>query len=271
MAADAATWLTAAWCGNGDAGTRSAFYANRFNEIMAWRLQAPYWRALDLESDKTGVSYPELLPFEGAINPAYSDPLRQPTDCRYSKYDRAYPTPTYPSFGTDKSPGWQGEIQNGEFVDLWHATRILTCTIPTAQQTTTRRPIGIGMEITIEATATIRGNTTWFVPITVARVQNQGWNPVSEGKTPTHYRPAWSGPSRLPGDSPGGWGHETTITAHRYGSWRWLESQQTSGSIVVIEIATTPSLGRYYSRNDYVTVTHDELVTAWWPQGPGEM
>lgn len=267
---DAATWLTAAWHGGGDPATQSAFYAARFNEVVARQFASPYWAMLELESDKTGVSYPEVLPFSGTVNPAYQDPLRQPTDCQYHGYSRVYTTPVYPSFGEDKSPGWQGEVQSSKFRDLWHTTRILTFTIPLNQQNATNRPIILAMNITIEATATIRGNKVWFAPITIARVRNSGWNPELETNTPTNFRPEWAFSGMLPGDSVGGWSHDEAVALWRYGSWKWLEKQKNTGQIVTVEIGTTPSLGRYYSRNDLVTVTHDETVAVYWPLGPGE-
>lgn len=270
-AADAATWLADTWIGQKGAPGWSAFYAARFNEIITKSLAAPYWRTLNIEWDKTGIAYPEVLPFSGTVSPAYDDPLRQPTDCRFNAYSRTYATPDYPSFGTDKSPGWAGTVDAGHFKDTWHATRILAFTIPTGQQSTTRRPIILHISTAIRCTATLRGNMTWFAIGTRTSIESSSWSPGEYDKPQTHYRPAWRFHGTLPGTSPGGWLHDEVVEAWRYGSWGKLENQQNSGEIVLAEIGTPPSLGRYYAGNDSVVVLHDDTAAVWWPQQPGEM
>lgn len=270
-AADAATWLANAWIGPKGAEGWSAFYADRFNEAITRDLVAPYWRSLATAWDKTAIAYPEVLEFHGTINPAYDDPLRQPTDCRYHAYDRIYTTPTYPSIGADKSPGWAGAIDNGYFVDEWHATRIVAFSIPTAQRSTTRRPILLHITAAIRATATLRGNTIWFAVATKARIANSSWTPYTEDKPQTHYKPSWSFTGTLPGATPGGWVHDENVDIWRYGSWNAIDEQSDLGQVVLVEIGTPPSLGRYYALNDSVVVLHDETAAVWWPQKPGEM
>lgn len=271
LAEAAANWLVDAWFGAADKATRSHFYAERFSDCMEKRFAPPYWRELELQTDRTAIAYPEVRPFQGQVNPAYADPLRQPTDCRYTSYSRLYNTPVYPSFGNDKSPGWQGEVQAGKFRDLWHAVRIQEFAIPAGQRQDTSRPISLHLDITIEASATIRGNKIWFVPLTRARVRNSPWTPGVSDKVLTHFYPTWQTSSAIPGDSPGGWSHDAIMSLWRYGSWQSIEFQWKQGSVLLIEVATIPSLGRYYSRNDQITVTNDETVRVWWPQRPGEL
>lgn len=270
-AAEAATWLADAWIDQQETTTWSVFYADRFNEIITKTITAPYWRELEIQWDKTGIAYPRVLEFHGTINPAYDDPLRQPTDCRYHAYDRLYATPTYPSMGSDKSPGWEGAVDAGYFKDAWHTTRILAFTIPTAQRGATRRPIIMHVTTAIRATATIRGNQIWFTIGTKARITNSSWTPNYDDEPQTHYRPTWRFTGAMPGASPGGWVHDENIDLWRYGSWKALDKQQNSGQVVLVEIGTTPSLGRYYALNDSVVVLHDDTATIWWPQKPGEM
>lgn len=266
-----ATWLANTWVGQQKAAGWSAFYADRFNEIITRCTTAPYWRSLETEWDKTAIAYPEVLPFNGTINPAYDDPFRQPTDCRYNAYSRLYDTPTYPSYGADKSPGWAGEVDAGFFKDSWHTTRIIAFTIPTAQRNDTRRPAILHITAAITATATTRGNAIWFTVGTKSRIENSGWTPGVSDKPGAHYKKTWQFTREIPGPSLGGWTHEESIEVWRYGSWRTLERQPTSGQIVIVEIGTPPSLGRYYALNDSVYVLHDDTANVWWPQKPGEI
>lgn len=270
-AADAATWLANTWTGNPGTTIWSAFYAARFKEIIIKNLAAPYWRSLSIEWDKTGTGTLSIKPFDGTINPAYDDPLHQPTSCNFFTYDRLYTTPTYPSYGADKSPGWAGTTDAHYFKDTWHATHIIAFTIPTPQRTTTRRPIILHVATKISCTATIRGNTTWFALGTKARIEDSSWSPRPSDRPITHYSQTWKFNRTLPGNSPGGWVHNETINAWRYGSWKVMDDQRNSGQIVLVEVGTPPSLGRYYARNDSVVVTHDDTAAVWWPQKPGEL
>jgi hypothetical protein len=270
-AAAAATWLANAWIGQKEAFGWSEFYAARFNEVMTKNLEAPYWRSLETTWDRTGIAYPEVGPFKGTVNPAYDDPFRQPTECQYHNYDRLYDTPTFPSMGADKSPGWAGAVDAGYFKDLWHATRILAFTIPTAQRTTTRRPIILHVTAAIRCTATLRGNVIWFAIGTKARIVGTSWTPSLDDKPQAHYKPSWKFTGAIPDATPGGWLHDESVDTWRYGSWNTLSTQPSSGQIVAVEIGTPPSLGRYYARNDSIVVLHDDTSAVWWPQKPGEM
>lgn len=265
-----AQWLRAVWKANASDEEGSAFYADRFNEIIERRPEAPYWEKLSLQSDDTGITYPSVYPFRGEIDPSYDDPLRKPTDCRFECYAYIYSTPVYPNTSNRPSPGWGGRVIGGFFEDNWHATRILTYSVPVGQRHNTQRPIIIYVNMEIEATATIKGNTAWFIPITRMKVM---WGPFWKGVAippPVNYKARWAGKETIPGAQVGGWIYETVRSVWRFGSPDNLGKQKGTGDIITLEVATMPSLGRYYAGNDEVTILHNESVEAWWPKTPGE-
>ena len=270
MAQDAANWLTSHWKENRSKAEQSQFFADRHSEIMLKQFTAPYWATLTLAADRTGTCTISVQAFTGNVYPDYQDPLRQPTNSLVQECNRVYATPTYPSLGTDKSPSWHGQVNNGFFEDTWFTKRLLEFTIPTTSRNDTRRPIAIYLNCTVEATSTIRGNKVWFTPSTKATVRTTGFSQVGQRHQEVLSNKAWWLDPELPGNSPGGWSHEEHITTWRYGNWKQKWKQQNTGDIIIVEVGTTPSRGRYYSNNDSITVTHNETVAVYWPLKPSE-
>jgi len=265
-----ANWLTDVWKASASLEERSTFYAERYNEIITKTLTEQYWKKLELQIDETGITYPGVSQFKGVKNPSYDDPMRQPTNCTFECYGYIYQTPTYPNTSDRPSPGWGGEVIDGFFNDKWHATRILTFSIPIGQNYNTQRPIIILVDMTISATATIKGNKAWFIPITKMDVM---WHPFWKNvriAPPVNYKTRWATSETIPGTSPGGWIYETEKKVRRFGSPDKLKEQKQFGDIVTLQVSTMPSLGRYYANNDSVVVLHDESVEVWWPKTPSE-
>lgn len=266
----AANWLADQWQGPAQSYDRSRFYAQRLDELRAGQFPAAYWQAATPILDRTNKSTPiSSEPWNGPINPAYTDPNRLPTDCRYRHTGDAYLTPAGDGTETFPAPGWRGEVNAGYFRDIWHAQQTFAFTLPTPLDQESRRPILVHTTTAIEATATTRGNWTWFTVEIAGRWLQVGELPAIWGdRTLAYWTSALQSPIALPDANPNGWSYATTLQRIQ-DAWRDNAAKSyLAYSGLQLNLATPPSKGRYYARNDAVRVTHHSTCAVYQAKDP---
>lgn len=260
FATQAAKWLRDRWLPNADGSTRSVFYTVRRHEIVNGNFPAQYWEKATATEDVTEYGVPVVSGYEGDYNPFYLDPLRQPSTCKFSDMQRAYPTP--PDYGTeaDPAPGWEGAVVGTVWRDLYHAQRRVTFSLPIGIAEKDDRPIAIRISIVIEAFATRRGNRNWFALIVKPLFLVAPSVPALAKAAYVRWPKADQYGFDVPGDSPFGWQHAVTRRETRDGRRYAIWTSGGNHNRLALRIATPPSLGFYGSRNDDVRVTHRSVA-----------
>lgn len=261
FAGRAAAWLRDAWLPNGSSAERSQFYADRRGEILSGTFQTNYWAMAAQIADYTERCVPAVTAYEGDWNPAYFDPLRQPSTCTYTDVSNVYNTPPAPGTESQPAPGWKGTVIGGIWRDMYHAQRRLVFSLPFVVAEDEPRPIALRIAANISATATIRGNRNWFVVIVKPVYHRNTQTPFLEKGACVHWARADGYPYAIPEDDPGGWSYAKTRAFTRNGARHAVYEAKTGMNRLSLRVATPPSLGLYGSRNDAVEVYHDITAT----------
>lgn len=266
FAMQAATWLRDRWKTATDKAARSAFYRDRKTEILNGVFPAQHWHPTTITEDLTEYSVPTVSAYYETWNPAYFDPQRQASTCKYRDVTRFYPTPSGNGTETDPAPGWKGEVISNVWRDLYHAQRRFTFALPITVSKDDGRPIALWITAEITATATIRGNRNWFVLIVSPLYHQSNNTPGLEKEAKTHWAREDAYPYGVPDDDPDGWNHTVRRTSvydgRRFARW------SPNSNRLTLRLSTPPSLGFYGSRNDSVTVYHHATVQAFIAKSP---
>lgn len=267
-AKNAAAWLALRWTRETDVAGRSAFYADRYAEIITGTFNPTYWTTLITTSDRTELAYPSVKPYPGDWNPAYWDENRKPTVCHYEFIDSDYTTPSEPGDPDSPAPGWTGRVIAAYWQDEWHAQRRLRFALPLEIAIAEARPILFKLDLTIEADASFRGNHVWFSPGIAPYLYKAIGENFVPAKVVYHYARDTRHRFPLPEENLSGWTHivNTQIIRSIY-HYAWIPNYSTFNR-VQLRISTTPSLGIYYSRNDAATVWHHGICQLYWPKEP---
>lgn len=268
FASYAAGWLRDAWLPNATAAERSAFFAARRAELLAGTFPADWWAAASLVEDKTEYCVPEVGPFRGDWDPAYTDPLRQPSSCVFVNASKVYNTPSPPGTESEPSPSWKGTVIDTVWRDLYHAQRRVKFALTYAMIEKDPRPVGLRVDATISATATVRGNRNWFALIAQPyfHFTNTSFMTTKAAVTRWAYEDGY--PFELPGDAPGGWSHPLTRTLIRAAQDKAKWYGTSNLTRLTVRLSSPPSLGRYGSRNDDVSVFHTFTATVAQAKSP---
>lgn len=272
FAFDAATWFRNEWRTVIPAGDRAEFYAQRKTDILTARFEATHWAPATLLEDLTEYGAPAyVLPNTKPVNPAYFDPARKPSNCPILTYSDTYPTPADDGTPGRPCPGWAGAVQDGIFGDAYHAQRRLTFSLPIAFNAATPRPVALLVRPQIHASATIRGNVVWFICNTKPYFHASASGPiVPENAMHTNWFDGYNLPLVLPDDDGSGWTHDHNPTLVRDVTIRAKLPNAGIFDQVWLRLATPPSRGLYFSRNDAVTVRHHANVSLYVARRPGE-
>ncbi|MDS4029495.1 MAG: hypothetical protein RKO66_05430 [Candidatus Contendobacter sp.] len=261
---DAAAWITKKWTANASKMEESALYSQLWAELRAGTFNPDYWQELSPTTDVAEYAVPIVDPYDRTLNPAYDDPAHQPSMCKYKDILRNYPTPA--GDGTPENPatGWAGATLNTIWQDLYHVQRKLVYTLPGYTSEDDARPIGFKMGMTIDATATLRGNRNWFAFAVERYLHRASTPPGNQKGAIVHYAPEDWYKFTLPAPDGGQW--DCTVARSVIDSAR--NKAHISGTDdlnrLTLRVATPPSLGMYGSRNDEVRVIHHETVKVYW-------
>jgi hypothetical protein len=254
---EAAKWLVEQW----QPLNRSLFYVERLAEIKAFDFNETYWHTITPLRDTTEWGAPTISAYEGPINGVYDDPLRIKTKCVYGNWTKSYNTPV--GVGTEENPrpGWKGTVIDQIWRDLWFAQRRLVYGLPVTINLANRRPILIDCQSEVSGTASFRVNSIWYARTVWPKLFNETGTPfVFDKYLITQWRNTDIVPMELDSDS-GQYFHCTDSkrilrTAYEK-NW---ETIATAYNRLGLVIATPPSRGLYFARNDNVQVTHNETV-----------
>lgn len=268
FASYAAGWLRDAWLPNASVAERSVFFADRRAELLAGTFPTDWWYPCSLIEDKTEYCVPAVNPFEGDWDPNYNDPLRQPSSCIYQDASKVYNTPSPPGTESEPSPSWKGVVIDSIWRDLYHAQRRVKFALQYAMVKKDPRPVGLKVEATITATATVRGNRNWFALIAQPWFHRSIENLLPKRAAQTHWAYEDGYPYAIPDADPNGWTHQVTRTLIRAGQDKAIWSDDSNLTRLSLRLAAPPSSGRYGSRNDNVSVYHTLVATAAQAKAP---
>jgi len=258
FATETATWLREWWAYSIPETERSTFFAARKADLWNAVFPSTYWHTATLLEDVTELGRPAwVLPSIEDVNPAYFDPAHRPSNCPITTISDAYQTPTDGGTLERPAPGWSGAINDGIFSDTYQAQRRLLFALPIAFDSEDKRPLALRLDCQVTATATIRGNAIWFVVNSKPDLWHTDTPPAGPtNEVHTNWVSAYRQPLMLPADAPEGWSHTHAATYVRNAALRTHIEDQRYYNRAWIRLATPPSRGRYFSRNDAVTVRH---------------
>ena len=261
----AASWLVDQW--NPHFG--SQFYSDRLSEMKANVFDPQYWYTLTPIRDRTERGFPTIEAYERPVNDQYNDPLRIQSNCIYEKWSVFYDTPLDDGTLTFPAPGWQGTVIDQVWQDQWFAQRRLIYELPVIIEKDDKRPVLMGLDSQVTATATFRGNSIWFArglwPYffheagTIAPIVNYLMTKWNKGDL---Y------PMDLINTSNDYWQCTNTMQILRDARVNRAESILTPANRLGVIITTPPSRGVYSARNDNVRVTHHEDLAIYVARSP---
>lgn len=220
-------------------------------DILAGSFSPEYFEAGVLLNDFTQEKIPECFLDADGVDPAYADPARVASYCRYHGYTSNYVTPAPNTEPPNPSPGWFGDVQGGEFQDRWAAQRRLDYNFQSFVFTKDRRPLFIVADCQWDLSASFRGNRLWAS----ANVMALHWNNLT---TPddywrqAHFHPNHNWVHRFPvAPAATPWAETInrriiTDVTKRHGA-KLLNNRKN----ISLYLAPSPPFGRYFARNDW--------------------
>lgn len=268
----AANWLTLHHAGHLSKTAQSACYAERLAELRAGLFPAEYWWTTTPAASWADWGAPwEVLPYEGEINPLYYDPLRMPSKCRIPEQTRYYPLPIGNGTELEPGPGWKGAVISNLYRELYAVRARFWIPMPGGQTRDTLRPAVLSIASSMTATATKRGNKSWFYVVCQSYLRaTQGLT----GATSVDWHNNWSPHNRRPLTIPdthiGGWSftHEQTLITDPVTFARYIN--KTEINWLELPIWTPTAQGVYFSGNDDVEFHGNHTPTLYTPRTPNE-
>lgn len=261
----AAAWLVEQW----QPQQASAFYAARLNALHTFTFEPTYWVAVTASRDRTEYGVPVILAYERPVNGQYADPLRVQSNCVFNHWSKTYNTPLGDGTANEPAPGWQGTVLDQRWRDLYFAQRRLTFYLPVPITEEDGRPVLMDINTTVTATASFRGNRSWFAR---GIYPDFGYEAAGALLPANYLITHWDKDNLYPLDLQSStapyWQATDTrrllVSARQTGSWRGWSRNNRLGLV----LTTPPSRGVYFARNDDVKVIHHETVTVYVGKGP---
>jgi len=246
------------------------FAVARQADILGAVFPSAYWYACGQLEDLTEVGRPTwVLPARGHLDPAYWDSTHLPGNCPIRTIADTYLTP--PGAGTDQRPvpGWAGQVDENIFADLYQAQRRLLFSLPRPHTPNTGRPIALRITADIEAQASDRGSDAWFTVISRPYWYNtEVGTPPAPQEVLTDWIDAQVIPFVLPAASGGPWAFTHQVSLVRNAELGGALDFFTAYNRLWVRVATPPSRGRYFMRNDWVRVQVRSSVDVFMARSP---
>lgn len=204
---------------------------------------------------------PTISAYEGPINGVYDDHLRIKTKCLYGNWTKSYNTPVGVGTEDNPRPGWKGTVIDQIWRDLWFAQRRLVYSLPVSISLANRRPILIDCQSEVSGTASFRVNSIWYARTVWPMLFNETSRPFVFSKyLITNWRTTDVVPMELVSDSDQYFHCTDSKRILRTAYEKNWETIATAYNRLGLVIATPPSRGLYFARNDNVQVSHNETV-----------
>lgn len=264
----AASWLTNAWQGGAD----PAFFTARSEELRNLAFPSTYWHELTPTADLTDYAAPTVSVFVGDLNSNYVDPLRAPSRCEYARASRTYATPDFPGTPADPYPGWQGQVIDQVWRDLYFAQRRLLYDLPRREIYEKRRifirPLIASLEGQVTANASFRGVKTWFaLGMWPYLYRSEDGLPTDADYLITKWTPGQLLRLEMPPDLTSNWACTATVRTLRGLTHYSSFNGRNNCNRLMLRVTTPPSRGVYFGRNDEVHVMHRGTIRLYQARG----
>lgn len=270
FASSTAKWFRRNWQYAVSQTALREFAFARESDVLAADFPPAYWYPAAQVEDLTELARPAwVLPSRGRMDPAYWDAAHRPGNCPMVRINDTYLTPTGAGTEERPAPGWAGKVEDRVFGDIYQAQRRLMFALPLVHTPNTSRPIALRITAAIEAHASHRGSAAWFILVSRPYWYNTaGGSASAPQEVLTDWTDAQVVPFVLPTEGAGPWSftHEVCITrnAELGGHLDFF----TPYNRLWVRVATPPSRGRYFMRNDWVSVTVTSSVQVFMGRGP---
>lgn len=272
FAANTARWFFRRWGSTMPRSQRADFRAGRQADVLTNEYPAEWWYQAAVLEDVTELSRPAwVLPARGHLDPGYWDAAHRPGNCPMVRIADTYPTPQGEGTPDQPAPGWSGRVEDRVFGDLYQAQRRLLFALPRTHTPNTERPIAVRIAATIEAEASHRGADAWFIPISRPYWwHSAGGDPAAPPDVLTDWTVAQVVPFILPSESVSPWRFEHQVTVSRNAEIGAKLGWFAPYDRLWVRVATPPSRGRYYMRNDWVRVFVRSTVEVFMARAPND-
>lgn len=270
FSANTGRWFHRNWGSTLPRSQRADFRAARQADVLTSEYPAEWWYQAAVLEDVTELARPAwVLPSRGRLDPEFWDATHRPGNCPITRIAATYPTPSGDGTPEQPAPGWAGQVEDRVFGDLYQAQRRLLFALPRDHTPNTERPVALRIGASIEAQASHRGSDAWFIV-----VSRPYWWHTSAGSPPappdvlTDWTVAQVVPFILPADSVSPWRFEHQVTVSRNAEIGGALDYFTPYNRLWVRVATPPSRGRYFLRNDWVRVLVRSTVEVFMARGP---
>lgn len=246
------------------------FAAAREADVLGADFPAAYWSAAGQLEDLTEVGRPAwVLPSRGHLDPAYWDTAHRPGNCPINGIADTYLTPAGDGTAQRPAPGWAGEVEDHVFGDLYQAQRRLLFALPRTHTPNTGVPIALHITAEIDAQASHRGADAWFIVITRPYWYNTAAGaPPAPAEVLTDWTTAQVVPLLLPDSTSTPWTFTYSGSITRNAEVGGELGYHTAYNRLWVRVATAPSRGRYFMRNDWVRVQVRSTVKVYMAKRP---
>jgi len=246
-----------------DTSARRAFRNARLAEILSAGFTTDWWYSCDIPNTKVRVKVPYCYSSPDAVAPAYQDPARIAAHCSYGNWSSQYDTPAAHSDLPTPSLGWRGEVQSGQWKDLWCTSMMVDAWPPYIVTHKTKRPLWAVIDYSIDLSASFRGNRLWG-SLNIGCQAASSYLDSSDYNRKLHNTITPEHRYYIPIDPPATpWSQ--TITGQAIIDLHGLQYRPDTSTKyhMLIHISPIPAWGRYFARNDFVQCWVDVSVAVW--------
>lgn len=267
-AREAAAWLGDEHASGMTRRARQDFETTRVNEILDRDFTAPYWAEATSVADETqSLPVTCVLDVDG-VGPAYQDPLRRASWCTEYKGTTTYANPAPHTSPPNPSAGWYGDVAATQFEDRWFAQKHHYFDFPVVVGTNGTVPLWADVSVTLELSASFRGNRMWASTVLAA-------TPAPSFPFPTaanEYGRAMIVNGfiyRLPLDPPATPWSQTIVKDFPIDLRKlYADPSYASATKMVFWVGAIPPHGRYFSRNDWCQCWLTSTAVPWYATPP---
>jgi hypothetical protein len=250
-----------------DTSARRAFVEARLAEILTAGFTTDWWYSVPIANTKVRVRVPFCYSNPGAVAPAYQDPARIAATCQYNAWSSQYNVPAAHSDLPTPSLGWRGEVQSGQWKDLWCTSLLYDAFASYVVSHKTKRPMWAVVDYSIDLSASFRGNRLWG-SLNIGCQAASSYTTSDDYNSKLHNTVSPEHRFYIPINPPATpWSQ--TITGRSIIDLHGLQYRPKTSNYyhMLIHITPVPAWGRYFARNDFVQCWVDTSIAVWQAKG----
>ncbi len=259
----AADWLLSHHFSGVSAALASDLRASMVTDFVAGVFDSVHWFSYNPWRKLAQLSMPVCVPSTGTPNPAYVDPLKLQSYCKYISSSDTYPVPAVGSVLPQPYPGWSGSVSGGYFQDSYHVQRVFTFPVSVGAFQLPDRPAFFVVDVTLSFTGTSGGNRRWpNVAIAVRRHRLVDTRDTVPDATLWYVQPERKWRLPVAAKTPG-WSQ--TITRRLIFSMREFDGADfvPNDKYISLWLSPVPPSGRYFSLNDSCDCSFDASASVF--------